>query len=61
MTKYDDIQKLKADRLVRMAVKNRRGRPLAKDADKALAKTKPWLAEGMSRRTWFRRQKAEIE
>lgn len=32
------------------------GRPLAKDADKALAQTKPWIAAGMSRRTWFRRR-----
>jgi hypothetical protein len=33
------------------------GRPLAKDADKTLMATKPWEAEGMSRRTWYRRQK----
>ena len=63
MGKYEDIQRLKADRLVRMEAKNAAyrptvGRPLAKDADKSLAKTKPWLALGMSRRTWFRRQKA---
>lgn len=32
------------------------GRPLAKDADKALSRTKPWEAEGMSRRTWYRRK-----
>jgi hypothetical protein len=34
----------------------RGGRPLAKDADKALSRTKPWEAEGMSRRTWYRRR-----
>ena len=33
------------------------GRPLAKDADKALTQTKPWEAEGMSRASWYRRQK----
>ena len=32
------------------------GRPLAKDSDKSLAKTKPWESEGVSRRTWYRRQ-----
>lgn len=35
----------------------KRGRPLAKDAAKTLAATKPWEALGMSRRTWYRRQK----
>lgn len=34
----------------------RGGRPLAKDADKATERTKPWRAEGISRRTWYRRQ-----
>jgi len=34
----------------------KRGRPLAKDAEKALTRTKPWEAEGISRRTWYRRQ-----
>jgi hypothetical protein len=34
-------------------------KPLAKDADKSLSRTKPWEAEGMSRRTWYRRRKAE--
>lgn len=34
----------------------KRGRPLAKDKDKTLAATKPWLAEGMSRVTWYRRK-----
>jgi len=37
--------------------KSKGGRPLAKDADKALMKTKPWLAEGMSRASWYRRRK----
>lgn len=34
----------------------KRGRPLAKDITKTLAATKPWESEGMSRRTWYRRQ-----
>lgn len=32
------------------------GRPLAKDAHKTLAATKPWEAEGVSRRTWYRQR-----
>lgn len=32
---------------------------LAKDAHKTLMATKPWEAEGMSRRTWYRRRQAE--
>lgn len=35
------------------------GRPLARDRDKTLAALKPWEAEGMSRRTWYRRQKEQ--
>lgn len=35
----------------------KRGRPLAKDRDKTLTATKPWVAEGISERTWYRRQK----
>ncbi len=35
------------------------GRPLAKDAHTALMRTKPWEKEGMSRSTWYRRQKAK--
>lgn len=35
------------------------GRPLAKDAAKALTKTKPWMLEGMSRASWYRRQKEQ--
>ena len=31
-------------------------KPLAKDSDKTLMATKPWDAEGMSRRTWYRRR-----
>jgi len=37
----------------------KRGRPLAKDAAKALMKTKPWEAAGMSRASWYRRKKAK--
>lgn len=32
------------------------GRPRIEDRDKTLAATKPWLALGMSERTWYRRQ-----
>lgn len=35
----------------------RKGRPLVEDIDKTLAATRPWAAAGMSRATWFRRQK----
>lgn len=37
----------------------KRGRPLAKDAAKALEQTRPWEVEGMSRRTWYRRKKTK--
>jgi len=33
-----------------------KGRPLDKDRPNALAVLKPWVAAGMSRTTWFRRQ-----
>lgn len=36
-------------------------KPLAKDAAKTLAATKPWELQGMSRRTWYRRQKEDKE
>ncbi len=32
-------------------------KPLAKDSDKTLTATKPWKTEGMSRASWYRRQK----
>ncbi len=32
------------------------GRPLDSQKHLTLAATKPWVAEGMSRRTWYRRQ-----
>lgn len=37
----------------------RGGRPLAKDADKAIERTRPWEAERISRRTWYRRKAEE--
>ncbi len=43
----------------REAKNARGGRLLAKDADKALMVTQPWKAEGMSRASWYRRQKAK--
>ena len=35
-----------------------KGRPLNKDLDKSFERTRPWEAEGMSRRTWYRRKRA---
>jgi hypothetical protein len=35
---------------------HKRGRPLAKDQMTTFEATKPWVAEGISRATWFRRQ-----
>jgi hypothetical protein len=32
-------------------------KPLAKDAHKTLMATKPWEAEGISRRTWYRERR----
>ena len=59
MSKEDQIKQLAEQTRARKnaARTPRRGRPLAKDADKALMKTKPWVAEGMSRASWYRRQK----
>lgn len=34
-----------------------RGRPLGSLAHLAMERTKPWVAEGMSRATWYRRRK----
>ncbi len=36
--------------------KSKGGRPLAKDAAKALMQTQPWKAAGMSRATYYRRK-----
>ena len=38
------------------------GRPLDSQKHLTLTATKPWVAEGMSRRTWYRRrgEKAEV-
>lgn len=33
------------------------GRPRLEDADKTIESQKPWEAEGMSRRTWYRRKR----
>jgi hypothetical protein len=41
--------------------KSKGGRPLAKDAHTALMQTKPWGDEGMSRTTWYRRQKEKAK
>lgn len=37
----------------------KRGRPLTKDAANSFERTKPWLAAGMSRSTWYNRRKAK--
>ena len=34
----------------------KRGRPLDVDKAKTLMATKPWVAAGLSRRTWYRRR-----
>jgi uncharacterized protein (DUF2384 family) len=39
--------------------KRKSGRPLDSQKHTTLTATKPWVAEGMSRRTWYRRRKAE--
>ncbi len=38
-----------------------RGRPLAKDAHLSNERQQPWVAAGMSRRTWYRRQAKQRE
>ena len=40
-------------------VKPKVGRPLASAKDKTLEATKPWIADGVSRRTWYRRRAAD--
>jgi hypothetical protein len=35
---------------------SKRGRPLASEAHLSVEHNKPWEAEGMSRRTWYRRK-----
>ena len=45
---------LVCDRLEQLLT--RPGRPRVERRDKTLAATRPWEADGMSRRTWFRRQ-----
>lgn len=39
----------------------KRGRPRLEDRDKTLRATKPWLAAGMSRSSWYRRQREKAE
>lgn len=38
----------------------RRGRPLASQAHLSIERRKPWVAAGMSRRTWYRRQAEKL-
>lgn len=37
------------------------GRPKKGEEDKTLRATRPWEAEGISMRTWYRRQKASAQ
>jgi hypothetical protein len=37
----------------------KKGRPRIEDKGKSFEATKPWLAKGMSRRTWYARRKEE--
>lgn len=53
------VRALGADSLLPDWKPPRKGRPLNKDRATALAATKPWLAAGMSRATWFRRQRGK--
>jgi hypothetical protein len=46
-----------AQTIAKPCAKRKPGRPLAKDKPSTLAATKPWEALGMSRRTWFYRQR----
>ena len=39
----------------------KKGRPRIEDKDKSFEATKPWLALGMSRRTWYARRKEASE
>lgn len=34
----------------------KRGRPLANKVNETLEATKPWVTDGLSRATWYRRQ-----
>jgi len=43
--------------LPKLTGQRKKGRPLAKDKGKTLAATKPWEDLGMSRATWFNRQR----
>lgn len=42
-----------------LEAKPKRGRPLNKDRATAIEATKPWIGEGVSRRTWYARKKAK--
>jgi hypothetical protein len=58
--RYDlaaQVNKLGADSLLPPEKPKAFRKPLAKDAHKTLMATKPWEKEGLSRRTWYRRQK----
>lgn len=41
--------------------KPKRGRPRIEDQDKTLMAVRPWESRGMSRSTWYRRQKENGE
>jgi hypothetical protein len=55
-----NVSKKLGGRIVREAAAReapRRGRPLNVDRERALERSKPWLAEGLSRATWYRRKR----
>jgi hypothetical protein len=45
--------------LPKVSAKAKTGRPRIEDKSKTLMATKPWLAMGMSRSTWYLRQREE--
>jgi hypothetical protein len=50
-----------AQALPRPIAKPKRGRPMIEERDKTLTATKPWLALGMSRSSWYLRQAKDRE
>lgn len=57
MRKIDDTHEMRAEiKRVTRKIVVRKGRPRIGEEGKTLAALRPWEAEGMSRRTWYRRQ-----
>jgi hypothetical protein len=57
--KADSSDQLIAKPLSKVSTKAKTGRPRIEDKSKTLMATKPWLAMGMSRSTWYLRQREE--